>query len=373
MLVKTLSPHRAGTKSRYLCSGPSKPRDFRETGRQIFDLMDRINPHRYNPIILAWPEVQSWRTVREIFDSFSRMLMLDEMPLHHTGRFLVGHVEPPSAGSKSERSAGHGAISMVHLPTGKSMTPYLHSRDCNRVDYWARGVEKARGWPGPRHPSSKRVFRFLSPTRSKDLCDLVGKNLVPDLIGRLKRAGGKPLSIHDRCRFEFGGQIVGLTPTFHIKRREECVHLAYRSAKDGRLKNCLVGGPLFYHGPVWWENGCVHARRENPPRPRPGSAKQIEQQRLYLRRLTAEGRAIHERNLPDEFRPLLQSMQQVAGQLRETSILPGIEPRLTARVASTPAAAKLTASPKFDGPDQSILKAANELEAQDYDSPTIER
>jgi len=373
MLVKTLSSRRDGTKSRYLCFGPSKPRDFRETGREIFDLMDRINPHRYNPIILAWPEVQSWQTVREVFDLFSHMLMLDEMPLHHTGRFLVGHVEPPSAGSKSERSAGHGAISMVHLPTGKSMTPYLQSRDCDRVDYWARQVEKARGWSSPRDPSSKRVFRFLRPTRSKDLCDLVGKNLVPDILSRLKRTGGSPLSIRDRCRFNFGGQIYRLAPTIHGKRREECVRLFYYSAKDGRQKNCLVGGPLFYHGPVWWENGRVHAQRENPPLPRPGSAKQIEQQKLYLRRLTAEGRAIHERNLPDEFRPLLQSLQQAADQLRETSIFPWIEPRPAVRVASTPAAAELTASPKFDGPDQSILKAANELEAQDYDSPTIER
>jgi hypothetical protein len=262
---------------------------------------------------------------------------------------------------------------MIHLPTGKSFTPYLHSRDCARVHNWARQVERERRWRSPEEPSSKRNFRFLKPTRSSQLRDLVRKKIVPTLLDVLQRAGGKTVSIENRCRLgEQQGQVLAMRPVVCGKRREECVVLSYGSITHGTVKDCILGGPLFYHGPAWWEDGRVQARRKNPPRPRPGSAKQIEKQRLYLRRLAAEGRAIHQQNLPEEFRPLLQRMELVAARLRQAPTQPQITPRAQP-TNPTPAPAQLAGSPDLIGLKASLVKAADELESLDYDGPAVDR
>ncbi|EGR0735466.1 hypothetical protein EVS77_25015 [Vibrio parahaemolyticus] len=71
----------------------------------------------------------------------------------------------------------------MELTTGKTLTPYVHSRDIKRIDAWKCIVNDTYGFTDPNDPSKRRTFTFGdNPPPRRDLMKQVD-NYLFDLAG----------------------------------------------------------------------------------------------------------------------------------------------------------------------------------------------
>jgi hypothetical protein len=284
---------------------------------------DMKNP--YVGGIFAWSEIPSDEEAMETWDEGMQMLTFNTA-CSDLFIIVVLHNEPRTRQHPYRRLAAHGNLFAMHLPTGEKTDPFFVARDEARVRNWRLKTNRKQGWSDPEEKFRLRSWNGMAKKTKATFCETMQFRIVPLLEGKLKEAGGQPISIDERCKILEGCRpIISAIPV--VRKDEECVLLKYQEYEGGKIRSHLASGTLFWHGPTRWMDGRIVPERKRPKRAPREMPKALAEHFRRLKELNRRADEFSERECLPEIRPILMRLDRRIASLPPPPATPDFAPK----------------------------------------------